>query len=134
MKAKLKLFSGSSHCGSAVMNTTSIHEDGCAMGCGVGCKCSSDPALLWLWCRPAATPQLQLQFDPQPGNLHMPQVQPKTKKKNLFSDIKSQETSSPAQKHDRNVKGITSGRGKMISDGNLDQSKRMNSTRMIKCG
>ena len=24
------------------------------MGCGVGCGCGSDPALLWLWCRPAA--------------------------------------------------------------------------------
>ena len=26
-----------------------------AMGCSVGCRCGSDPALLWLWCRPAAT-------------------------------------------------------------------------------
>ena len=25
------------------------------MSCGVGRKCSSDPTLLWLWCRPAAT-------------------------------------------------------------------------------
>ena len=25
-----------------------------AMRCGVGCRGSSDPALLWLWCRPAA--------------------------------------------------------------------------------
>ena len=25
-----------------------------AMSCGVGHKRSSDPALLWLWCRPAA--------------------------------------------------------------------------------
>ena len=24
------------------------------MSCGVGHRCSSDPALLWLWCRPAA--------------------------------------------------------------------------------
>ena len=24
------------------------------MSCGVGCICSSDPALLWLWCRPEA--------------------------------------------------------------------------------
>ena len=24
------------------------------MSCGVGCRCSSDPALLWLWCRPVA--------------------------------------------------------------------------------
>ena len=26
-----------------------------AVSCGVGCRCSSDPALLWLWCRPVAT-------------------------------------------------------------------------------
>ena len=24
------------------------------MSCGVGCRHDSDPALLWLWCRPAA--------------------------------------------------------------------------------
>jgi len=26
-----------------------------AMSCGVGCRCGSNPVLLWLWCRPAAT-------------------------------------------------------------------------------
>jgi len=25
------------------------------MSCGVGGRCGSDPALLWLWCRPVAT-------------------------------------------------------------------------------
>ena len=25
------------------------------MSCGVGCGCSSDPELLWLWCRLVAT-------------------------------------------------------------------------------
>ena len=25
------------------------------MSCGVGCRCGSDPELLWLWCRPVAT-------------------------------------------------------------------------------
>ena len=25
------------------------------MSCGVGCRRGSDPALLWLWCRLAAT-------------------------------------------------------------------------------
>ena len=29
------------------------------MSCGVVCKCGSDPALLWLWCRPAATAPIQ---------------------------------------------------------------------------
>jgi len=25
------------------------------VSCGVGCRCGSDPALLWLWCRLVAT-------------------------------------------------------------------------------
>ena len=28
---------------------------GVAVSCGVGCRHCSDPVLLWLWCRPAAT-------------------------------------------------------------------------------
>ena len=29
------------------------------MSCGVGCRHSSDPTLLWLWCRPVATALIQ---------------------------------------------------------------------------
>ena len=29
-----------------------------AVSCGVGCRCGSDPALLWLWGRPAAVAPL----------------------------------------------------------------------------
>ena len=32
---------------------------GVAMGCGMGSRCGSDPKLLWLWCRPAATALIQ---------------------------------------------------------------------------
>ena len=45
-------------------NLTSIREDagsipGIAVSCGIGHRGSSDPALLWLWCRPAATALIQ---------------------------------------------------------------------------
>jgi len=29
------------------------------VSCGVGCRCGSDPALLWLWRRPVATALIQ---------------------------------------------------------------------------
>ena len=32
---------------------------GVAVSCGVGCRCGSDPELLWLWCRLAAVALIQ---------------------------------------------------------------------------
>ena len=29
-----------------------------AVSCDIGPRCSSDPILLWLWCRPAATARI----------------------------------------------------------------------------
>ena len=59
-------------------NLTRIHEDvgsipgslswlriWVAMSCGVGCRCSSDPELLWLWCWPVtAAPTGPLVWEP----------------------------------------------------------------------
>ena len=67
------VFFQSSHCDSAVMNPTSIHEDAgsipgltqwvkyikVAMSCGVGHSRCSNPALLWLWRRLASTALIQ---------------------------------------------------------------------------
>ena len=32
---------------------------GVVVSCGVGPRCGSDPELLWLWCRPAATAMIR---------------------------------------------------------------------------
>ena len=57
---------GSSHCGFAVsmrkwdtLALLSGQGSGLAMNCGVGFRRASDPMLLWLWFRPAATPPIQ---------------------------------------------------------------------------
>ena len=51
------------------------------MSCGVGLRHGLDLVLLWLCCRP----QTQLQFNPERGNFHTPQVQhpPKTKQNKI---------------------------------------------------
>ena len=43
-------------------------------------QCVKDPALPQLWCRS----QLQLRFDPWPGNFHMPWFHLKKKKKKVL--------------------------------------------------
>ena len=73
--------------GSVVTNPTSTHEDASfisdlfqwvkrsrvAVSCGVGCRCGSDPHVA---VAVGVSQQLQLQFDPWPGNFHMPRVRP----------------------------------------------------------
>ena len=73
VKRKKKRQFHSSHCGSSITKHTSIHEDlssipsltqwvkdsVLSMSHGVSCRCSSDPKLLWLWCRPVATARFQ---------------------------------------------------------------------------
>ena len=66
------------------------------MSCGVGCRCGSDPELLWLWCRPVATVLIEsLAWEPP----HMPCERPKKKakktKNNNNNKIKSSTLSHP---------------------------------------
>jgi len=52
-----------------------------AVNCGVGCRRSSDPTLLWLWRRPAAKAPIQpLAWEP-PHAVHAALKKQKTKKK-----------------------------------------------------
>ena len=51
-----------------------------AVSCGIGRSCGSDPALLWLWCRPAAAAPIQsLAWEPPFAASVAPKKQ-KTKK------------------------------------------------------
>ena len=56
------------------------------MSCGVGCRHGSDPALLWLWCRPvAAAPIGLLAWEhPYAAGAALEKAKKDQKKKNFF--------------------------------------------------
>ena len=64
------------------------------VSCGVGHRCGSDLALLWLWCRPAATTPIQsLAWEP-PYALGVALKRPKTKKKKKKKEKAKQTTTT----------------------------------------
>ena len=59
-----------------------VKGSGIAMSYGVGCRRGSDPELLWLWCRPAATALIQpLAWEPPYAAGAAQETAKKTKKK-----------------------------------------------------
>jgi len=51
------------------------------VSCGVGLRCSSDPTLLWLWCRPAAAALIRFLAWKLPCAVGLALKRPKKKKK-----------------------------------------------------
>ena len=70
----------------ALLSRLRIRHCRIAVSCGVGCRQGSDPALLWLWRRPAAAAPIQPLTRELP---HAAGVALKGKKKNLWSEEKS---------------------------------------------
>ena len=64
------------------------------MSCGVGRTCGSDPALLWLWCRPAAAAPIgSLAWEPpyaEGAALKKQKGKKEKKKKSLFKKSRLQ--------------------------------------------
>ena len=64
------------------------------MSCGADCRCSSDPALLWLLCRPAAVAPIQPQDWEPPYAMGVALKRQKNqKKKNAGEDVEKRESS-----------------------------------------
>ena len=61
------------------------------MSCGIGCRCGSDPELLWLWYRPEATALIgPLAWEPPhaAGAVLEMEKRQKKKKKKSFRPLK----------------------------------------------
>ena len=70
------------------------------MSCGVGRRCSSDLALLWLWRRPAATAPIQpLAWEPSYAT-GVALKRQKDKKRNLGVPIVTQWLTNPTKNHE----------------------------------
>ena len=68
------------------------------MSCGVRCRCSSDPALLWLWHRPVATALIRpLAWGPPYAVGAAQEMAKKTKKKKKKERKKSCLSIQPAE-------------------------------------
>ena len=58
------------------------------MSCGVGCRRSSDPALLWLWPRLVATAPIQpLAWEPPYAAGAAQEIEKKKKKLRVFEEV-----------------------------------------------
>ena len=57
-----------------------------AVSCGVGCRCGSDPALLWLWRRPTATAPIRpLAWEPPcAAGVSLEKAKRQKKKENIY--------------------------------------------------
>ena len=70
------------------------------MRCGVGCRCGSDPAFLWLWYRPATTAPMQpLAWElPYAADVVLKRQKKKKKKKEKKKERKKENCSASGKK------------------------------------
>ena len=75
------------------------------MSSGVGCRHGSDPMLLWLWCRPAATAPIRpLPWEPPYAEGAAQEIAKRPKKKSISSlSVPSLCTKSHTQKNNVSV-------------------------------
>ena len=76
------------------------------MSCSVGCRYGSDPACLWLWCRPEATALIgPLAWEP----LYAAGVALKSKKKKKSLEKEQAQRAQPPRAPRRSVQGYDLG-------------------------
>ena len=76
------------------------------MSCGVGCRCGSDPALLWLWLRPTAVALIRpLAWElPHAMSVALKRPKKKKKKKKKKKNTKEKKKRNPPKKKKKKKK------------------------------
>ena len=88
------------------------------MSCGIGCRHGSEPALLWLWHRPAATaPIIPLAWEPPYATGAAQEMTKKKKKRERGVPVMAQWLMNTNRNHE--VVGLIPGLAQQVKDPEL---------------